>query len=549
LRTLASLCLFTLVLIAAATRVASAQSVVDQHITPTQWRSDLRYLQAYVEGRHPDPFFRTSKAEFQRAAVALDAAIPTLDNAHIIMGFQKLLAMLWDGHTTIPLQYPEAGPIRARLGFRQYPLSIEHLSDGWFVTAASQDFAPIVGGKVVSIGGVPMQRIIEKATPYTSRDNDFTAFGRLPYLLQSPEMLEGASIVRDASRATITVDVDGTTRSAQLRPTREGERVDVLMRRPDAPVPFREQNTDKFFWMAPVTNGTLYVGYNTVGNMPDQSFEDFCALLQRTIENEHPARLVIDLRRNGGGSGELNLYLLNTIARVPQLDTPKTLFVLVGPRTFSAAQMAADNFDLRTNALFIGEPTGGRPNHYGDAHLLTLPNSGVPVAVSTVFHQENGAFDNRQFTPPQVAVDVSSDDERRGIDPALNALDSYVPFATFAKDSIAALDVAGFQHAYSVYRANPQNAYVSLLGTTTRFAQSLLAAGRAADAARLVELALRDYPPQVTFIGNNAYRVLMQSYDALHEREKTIAACRRWLAYDPYDVDAVNELRRLGVQA
>ena len=538
--------LFLCVLVALlATPVFADQATLERKITTAQWREDLVFLHDYIVRRHPDPFFHVSRHDFEAESHALFAAIPTLDNAHIVMRFQRLLAMLGDGHTTIPLFYREATPIRSSLGFQEYPIHIEHLSDGWFVTAASQEFAALAGGRVLSLGGLSIDAIVAKAIPYISRDNAFTAFARLPYLLDSPQMLDGASILTGAEHATIVVDQRGQRISATLRPKEANEALDVSMRAADVALPLREQNLDKYFWMAPVKNGMLYVGYNAAVDMPNEMFEQFCSDLERVIATEHPKRLVIDLRRNGGGNGFLNLYLLNAVARAPKLDTPTTLFVLIGPETFSAAQMAVDNFDLRTNATFIGEPTGARPNAYGDARLIPLPQSAVPVGVSTVFHQENGAFDDRDFTPPQVFAPVSSDDERRGIDPALNALDSHVLFATFAKDAVASLDVVAFENAYMQYKAQPQNTYVSLLSTTTRFAQALLKAGKPADAARVEERALRDFPPKVLFTGDAAFGVLARSYNAERNREQTVASCKRWLAYDPYNPDAIALLRSI----
>lgn len=543
-----SLVLFSL-LTAVATPAFADQQVVETKLTPAQWRADLVFLHEYIERRHPDPFFHVSRSDFEAAYQALFKGIPALDAPQIIMRVQRLLAMLGDAHTSLPLFYPTAAPLRASLGFQTYPINIEHLSDGWFVTATSKEFGALAGGRVISIGGVSIDAIVAEAIPYISRDNAFTAFARLPYLLISPQMLEGASIVSEAEHARIVVEQAGRRVSATLRPKEPNEALDVSMRAADVAPPLREQNVEKYFWMAPAANGVLYVGYNAVADMPDETFEQFCARLERFIATEHPNRLVIDLRRNAGGNGYLNLYLLNAVARAPQIDTPTTLFVLIGPGTFSAGEAAVDNFDMRTNATFIGEPTGARPNAYGDARLVPLPHSGIPVGVSTVFHQENGPFDDRDFTPPQVSAAVSSDDERRAIDPALSSLDAYVPFEVFAKEAIAARDIAAFEKAYAAYRAEPQNAYVSLLSATTRFARALLNAGRAADAVLAEERALRDFPPKVVFSGDAAFAVLAQAYDAEHDRRQAVATCNRWLKYDPYNPDAIALLRRLNSAA
>ena len=41
-------------------------------------------------------------------------------------------------------------------------------------------------------------------------------------------------------------------------------------------------------------------------------------------------------------------------------------------------------FDLKkkTPAIFAGEPTGVKPNHYGEVQMFRLPQSGLPVTYS-----------------------------------------------------------------------------------------------------------------------------------------------------------------------
>src|SRR6267143_154269 len=80
------------------------------------------------------------------------------------------------------------------------------------------------------------------------------------------------------------------------------------------------------------------------------------------------------------------------------------LFVITGRLTFSAAMNLASRLEHETHATFVGEPTGSRPNHYGEAVTLTLPQRrnkgrfhdslGLTPAFSELFV---GAF---PFEPP-----------------------------------------------------------------------------------------------------------------------------------------------------
>ena len=73
----------------------------------------------------------------------------------------------------------------------------------------------------------------------------------------------------------------------------------------------------------------------------------------------------------------------------------------------------------------MGEPTGGRPNLYGDTIPISLPNSGIEVLVSTIYWQASSADDTRPSIAPDIPSSLSSTDFFNGNDPALAAILDY----------------------------------------------------------------------------------------------------------------------------
>ncbi len=43
---------------------------------------------------------------------------------------------------------------------------------------------------------------------------------------------------------------------------------------------------------------------------------------------------------------------------------------------------------LQTNPILVGEPTGGKPNSYGEISSFLLPNSGLVVNYSTKYFEQ-----------------------------------------------------------------------------------------------------------------------------------------------------------------
>ena len=97
------------------------------------------------------------------------------------------------------------------------------------------------------------------------------------------------------------------------------------------------------------------------------------------------------------------------------------LAVIIGRQTFSAATNFATEVDKDTAALFVGEPTGGRPNLYADTRPVRLPNSGIVVQISSRYWEFGGRHDERPWIEPDVPAQLTMDDLLAGRDPVLDA--------------------------------------------------------------------------------------------------------------------------------
>jgi hypothetical protein len=117
-------------------------------------------------------------------------------------------------------------------------------------------------------------------------------------------------------------------------------------------------------------------------------------------------RIVLDLRRNGGGDNRTYRPLLRALER--GCDRGAGLAVLIGRATFSAAMQLLVDLERRTPAVFVGEPTGGSPNHNGDGEPVRLPESGLTARVATRAWCTAGPGDERLTKEPDVAVELDS---------------------------------------------------------------------------------------------------------------------------------------------
>jgi len=130
--------------------------------------------------------------------------------------------------------------------------------------------------------------------------------------------------------------------------------------------------------------------------------------------------VVLDLRYNGGGSSSVLNPFFDAIRARPALNARGHLYTLIGRGTFSSAMMNAIHMKTDTNSILLGEPTGGRPNGYGEVRSFTLPNSGLTIQYSTRFFRNWNEGDPESF-PPDVEVIITMDDLLAGRDTVLEA--------------------------------------------------------------------------------------------------------------------------------
>jgi len=172
---------------------------------------------------------------------------------------------------------------------------------------------------------------------------------------------------------------------------------------------------------------TLYVQYGRVRDGRDESVETFFDRVFALIEREHLQRLILDIRLNGGGNMVLNRPLLHHLIRCDTINRWGRLFVVIGRRTFSAAMNLAVDLERHTRALFVGEPTGARPNHYGENADILLPQSGLRCTASALWWQYSAPHDDRPWIVPDLPAPLWSTDYAANRDPAMEAILHFTP--------------------------------------------------------------------------------------------------------------------------
>ena len=77
--------------------------------------------------------------------------------------------------------------------------------------------------------------------------------------------------------------------------------------------------------------------------------------------------------------------------------------------------------------IFVGEPTGTRPNFIAEGNMFQLPYSGMYASVSNNYWQ--GGFnsnDSRKWIAPELGAEPNYEDYANNIDPAMKVILNYL---------------------------------------------------------------------------------------------------------------------------
>ncbi len=378
-----------------------------QPATTDDWAADVRFLADELARRHPDPFTRCSRERFNSEAQRLIERIDEVPAEMRILELMRLVALLGDGHTAVR-------PDLSR--FHYYPFNARMLDDGIFVTFATKEHEQILGARLVQIGTKPIDQVVQSIKELLAHDNEFGFRNLLDKQLNTAEYLQYAGAAADLRSATFKFEKDGKQFSVSMSAAEPSQHKWIHAFKK---IPIHKYREGLPFWNDFLKeSGTFYFKYNACRDP-----EGFNRLVQGSrgfIQQTPVERFVLDLRDNGGGNSAIFKPLFDYRSNHPQLNQRGKLFVIIGRGTFSSGLFAA--YDMKkTNAILVGEPTGGKPNHFGEIKSIELPKTGVQVQHSTKYWQFLKDSDPPSLEP-EIRVMTGSDDFFSGTDPALEAI-------------------------------------------------------------------------------------------------------------------------------
>jgi hypothetical protein len=413
-----------------------------QDLTRKEAAEDIQFAIKKLKELHPDPFFKTSKKDFNNAVKkSIDNLSENNSSRYLQAETNRLLALVHDTHTRcrdmsdfVKTHWEAGGKI-----FPIYP----HSKNGvvrvhGFFGADPNTFQQIhKGDRLVAIDHTPIDSVFRQCFAFISGDSDYEKYPILEqYFYYYLWLLQG-------SRNSYTLDLIDAAGNPYT------ETIDAVRRKEGI-----EKDTEKKESSANPFSFTFY-NNKTVCLFDASSFDsklwstyrqtlDQCL---REMSQSQTGLLVVDLRKNGGGHGGLGTELLQKTTKerfkgmskytktiyplafafkqkreknwlsfrgnITPIDSPwkGQVVLLCGLDTGSAAVCTAATAKDNHIALIAGQETGGRPSAFMEIVTIELPNSKLRCDISTCYFLRPGGYDDGRGVLPDLPLDITLSNE------------------------------------------------------------------------------------------------------------------------------------------
>jgi len=382
------------------------------------------------------------KEEFEQQVADIKNSVPRLTDQEILLRLSRVMAGLGVDHAWV--EAPGVGP----MALHRYPLEFHWFSDALVVVAAAPVYQDALGARVLKIGGMTPEQIELSVAPYVPHENGAWLRARAPHFMTIAELLQSMGIARADQRVQLTLAKSGGKPfTLWVSPAPPGSTMVTVEQALHIPPPLYASRQDNYWYRYLPESKTLFIEYNSCASDPKNPFPDFAKALFAFADSHSVARIVVDLRFNAGGDSDIGDPLVAGIRSRPALNAKGRFYVLIGPMTCSSGEWMAEEFHnsfvsltsklvngfswvypekpgqpvTPFTATFLGEPTGGKPNCYGDVRKFQLPNSKIAIAYPTKHFQLTTTGDPPTREPDRVVMQ-SWGDYLAGRDPVLEAV-------------------------------------------------------------------------------------------------------------------------------
>ena len=374
---------------------ASAASLVE-------WQKDLDYFAKELIARHPNIYHQLTKEKFESEVDRLRADLSNLNEQHIPIRLQQITAKVGDLHTRVSWRRDAS-----------FPIMFTQVGEVVFVSGVlHENMQHLLGMKLVGIEDRNISEVLTLVDSLISTENKYARKALAPSVLRDGDALHFLRISKSSESVTYKLEASNKVHEAQLQSLKISPH--VAWHRTQVNPLFSRSRPSEIYWYEYLrASQAIYINYSRCEERKDFPFQSLVTAVDAILSKEKVERVIIDLRFNPGGREDLIQPLLKVLK-----NKGIKVRVLIGNGTFSSAFGNALTIKKQLNGILIGEPTGQKPNAFGEVKSFHLPNSRIEVHHSTKYWTRIKGSDPDALYP-DVPVEMTFHQYTQGIDPVL----------------------------------------------------------------------------------------------------------------------------------
>ncbi len=369
----------------------------------------LHDLDDYARGiaqNHIQPFTQIKRRDFFDEIQKIKDSADKYDVDGLLTQLLKVNAMIQDEHTYIMYTSIDV-----------FPLACYWFEEGIYITRTEHENLDMLHSRVIAVNDLPIDEVVRRISEL-SPDKNIAAFKTaVQKYLFDPFVIHGLQVSPSRTNVVYTV-VTLKNDTVKFTPVAKDRRSVNLSLGFDPKVFLRYSRKGNYWYKYIDSGNYIYFKYTSCYDQDKTHLLiDMENDLMKEIEERGPAKIVIDMRENGGGRVNLLMPFIDKLSRT-LLNKKGRIYVLIGRRTFSAAILNSVTLKTRTYAQLIGEETSGSVVHFGSVRQFTLPETRLMVRYSTQYVVTEEKYDGS--LRPDVVIPEKFSDYSKGIDAALN---------------------------------------------------------------------------------------------------------------------------------
>lgn len=369
------------------------------------WREDVAFVGKFLPEKHPNLFHSIEEAAWRAKLDALDRKLAKgTELVTFVADMTEIVASVGDAHTSFAWH---------KTGFPFLPLRFYEFADGIHVLTFPAKEPRLRQAKLTSVEGIPIDKALERfdrfcaGTPIFRRRQRLT-MALVPAMWQAVGLGTGKRLrlgFDDAEGKSFEyVGKVGTPDAVPGKMSNSFDRVhDVWKRR-----------LEKHWYRWMPERGLLHVWFGSCSD--GRGFQRMVSKMQKEVGDAEVQAVAVDLRANGGGNSLVISPLYSFFVRKRLRGK---IYCIVGRKTFSSAMMNADQMQRNFKAKLVGEDVGGKPGHFGEVRVVSLPQSRLPLQYST---KDFGVDKRREPLRIDHRVGAKAAESFAGTDPILEAV-------------------------------------------------------------------------------------------------------------------------------